>query len=292
MTSAIVGFSSVRRLNCSQKAEDGIQRVKRAVETGKNNVLTCATVWGRMIGKEVLGQVHKFDDVKRGGEIAERGASLPHSWFEPHLREANKSFDMRAIFQGGSSAPWWSPGATMLPLPCIDLVVLDKLDHESRLHRYESAFFANLTKSVTLLIRRRGVGAPPWMLALGCACGSAVVCWPLTMVRGQGESLFEVCLDTSGKPAVLLHPIVDPTEWGAMPFETKALAKMALDAFKMAGWMTEFVFEAIKLRAARPPDTLWRTSALEGFFELPVSVLKLMVLHYSLGTPATMLEHL
>lgn len=282
-----------RRIVCSQVTEDGIQRAKRGIEVSKNCVSNSATIWGRLVDRKVLGEVHKFTEVDRSSEAAVRCSALSDDLHEASLAEANKRYNLKGILEGGQSPAWWSPQAVMLPLPVVDLAVGESLRRQRRMAMQQNTFFSQLVKSGKLLIKRRNQDGATWYFALGCACGVAAVCWPAKVIETSATGMrFEPAEGpTVGLPFVL-EPIVDPQEWGAYVYEvespTRAASKRAPSGCAdMGSWP-----RTLHLVVEGAPETLWQVSARNAFFDLPMTVLKQMASHFELGSPATLLEYL
>ena len=292
-----------RRFVCSQLTEDGIGRVKRGIELSKNCLMREATVWGRLIDKKVLTEVHHYNEVQLEGEVASRAASLPHEWFKHPAKQPTEELRLDDITTGGSPPRWWSPGAAQMALPCVDLHILRRLHRSKELHKVPKLFFGNLVNCCTMVIRARDEEETPaqaaekrlgWYFALGCACGSAAVAWPAVRLEDSAGLYFLPQLDIKQvHDNVTLLPIVDPLEWWAYKYQVLAPA----DVVKQLDVVPEGKSEALsKLRMKPedgPPLLLWHLCARQGFRNLPLNVLKCMVEHFlPAAHPTSLLQHI
>ena len=117
-----------KRVVASLSLEDMYKRLKKLQASQVSNDGTAERAQNHMLQKNVLGQVHHFNEVKPAqGEISGLGRKmyLPNDFFRPKMGpNAGEELVSKGIIGYSEKPGWYAPGPTM--------VAQDVADHEPR----------------------------------------------------------------------------------------------------------------------------------------------------------------
>lgn len=203
---------SGRRLQATQAVEDAFNRQKNVGGTSYSfRYKAPEKSFHTLVSRNVLQQVHDFQEVRPSQDLATTQARVPPDAFRPS--RSKSSLDLWGIV--GTGAPhWWSPSAGHWHTQWADLLMLRDLVALQQLHMVENVWLGGLVDAAhPFVLRRKRPSAGPWYFGLHHIHDSCCLVYEAVEVESVGAPCF---VPRMADRQLQTITIVDLSDWEAI----------------------------------------------------------------------------
>lgn len=259
-------------IGASKLSEDAFQRQRRAEGASSSSRMSSLRLWMTMVDRQVLSNVHRFQEVAHQHEKVHRGvAHMEPSKFHKPVADGCGAY---AKFKGAvAKTPWYSPQPLHFFGNLGDCSLADECRRTGNWAQASKSWLSLLLNGEGVWIRKRG-SLSDFYLARNSATGLATQGWPLRAVTVGGRVVYMLKQVSSVKECPYLH-IYELDSWEAFSFTWVGMLRQRA-SFNMDGG-------GLAMLPDSAPARLLRCVALRGFWQLPKT--PLVQLAKELGCP-------
>jgi hypothetical protein len=256
--------------------EDGWNKERHAeVQGNKNKRMKKSRMWMTLVESQVLGKVHRFDEVPYRDEPLDFGLKDMNidALFQPTLKGV--SLDVSGLVSKQQTPPWYSPAPLSYLGHVADLSLYRFCEEHKCYAVAGDSWLTILVNGTNLCLKHKKIHNV-FYFAHANYSGVAAVGWPAVEAHGRGGKVYYRPSATAKPEDTAMLHIMDLDSWDAFTYKWIGPLQLAKQ-FNVDDGVLSVVPD-------HPPENFFKCCARQAFFKLPKTPLQQLARYKGLDT--------